>query len=99
MPSSYGRLTIRQWKIMEKILPVKQKGRYRLRDIVDAVLWQLRTGGQWRTLPGYFPKWGSVHYFFPQVDKGRYAQCTECHPEPNRAAATGHGHHPEPVIH
>lgn len=64
MQSSYTRLTTQQWEIMEKILPVKQKGKYKLRDIVDAILWQLRIGAQWRNLPEYFPKWRSVYYFF-----------------------------------
>ncbi len=69
MQSSYARLTTQQWEIMEKILPIKQKGKYKLRDIVDAILWQLRTGGQWRNLPDTFPKWPSVYYFFRKWTK------------------------------
>ena len=61
MESSYTRLTTQQWEIMEKILPVKQKGKYKLRDIVDGILWLLRIGSQWRNLPQYFPKWHSVY--------------------------------------
>lgn len=64
MQSSYTRLTTQQWEIMKKIVPVKQKGKYKLRDIVDAILWQLRIGGQWRNLSDCFPKWRSVYYFF-----------------------------------
>jgi len=40
----YHRLTTQQWEIIEKLLPVKQKGKYKLRDIVDAILCQLRVG-------------------------------------------------------
>jgi len=64
MKSSYTRLNTQQWQIIEKILPAKTKGHYKLRDIVDGILWQLRTGCQWRNLPDNFPKWGSVYYFF-----------------------------------
>lgn len=43
----------------------KIRRKYKLRDIVDAILWQLRTGGQWRNLPEpTFPKWQSVYYYF-----------------------------------
>jgi len=69
MQSSYSRLTTQQWEIIEKILPVKQKGKYKLSDIVDAILWQLRVGGQWRNLPECFPKWNSVYYFFRKWTK------------------------------
>lgn len=44
MQSSHARLTTRQWEIMEKLLPLKQKAKYKLRDIVDAILWQLCAG-------------------------------------------------------
>jgi|GEM_PF-3492421 len=37
MQWSYTRLTTQQWGIIEKILPVKQKSKYKLRDIVDAI--------------------------------------------------------------
>jgi len=69
MQSSYSRLTTQQWEIIEKILPVKQKGKYKLCDIVDAILWQLRVGAQWRNLPECFPKWNSVYYFFRKWTK------------------------------
>jgi transposase len=69
MQLNYTRLTTQQWGIMEKILPVKQKGKYKLLDIVDAILWQLRIGAQWRNLPENFSKWCSVYYFFSQVEK------------------------------
>ena len=64
MQWSYTRLTTQQWEIIGKILPMKQKGKYKLRDIVDAILWQLRIGAQWHNLPDNFPKQGSVYYYF-----------------------------------
>ena len=40
------RLTDRQWQVMENFLPVKTKGHYALRDLMDTILWILRTGSQ-----------------------------------------------------
>lgn len=64
MKTSYCRLTAQQWEIMEKILPAKIKGKHHLRNVVDGILWLLRTGAQWRNLPECFPKWQSVYYHF-----------------------------------
>ena len=44
MLSNYRKLTNWQWQVIEKMLPKKIRGKYKLRDIVDAMLWQLRTG-------------------------------------------------------
>jgi transposase len=35
-----------------------------LYDVFCAVLYLLRTGCQWRALPGDFPKWRTVHSYF-----------------------------------
>ena len=64
MKSKYDRLTDQQWQVMENILPIKTRGCYSLRNIIDGVLWILRTGSQWRNLPENFPKWESVYYHF-----------------------------------
>lgn len=69
MKTSYHKLTNQQWQIMEKMLPKKIRGKYKLRAIVNAILWYLRTGSQWRNLPADFPKWYSVYYFFRKWKK------------------------------
>ncbi len=35
-----------------------------MHDIFNAVLYSLRTGCQWRALPGDYPKWEAVYYYF-----------------------------------
>ncbi len=69
MKTSYHQLTDQQWQIMEKMLPKKIRGNYKLRDKADAILWQLRTGCQWRNLPVNFPKRYSVYYYFGKRKK------------------------------
>jgi putative transposase len=35
-----------------------------MRAVVDAILYLLRTGCQWRLLPTDFPPWSTVHGYF-----------------------------------
>lgn len=35
-----------------------------LRQIVNSILWLLRTGCQWRNLPTEWPNWQTVYYYF-----------------------------------
>ena len=61
-------LTGRQWKHMEPHIPAaKPGGRPRMlcmREVVNAILYMLVGGIQWRMLPLDFPKWQSVYYYF-----------------------------------
>ena len=69
MQTQYKRLTDSQWEVIKEFLPIQRKRKYELRDIVDAILWYLRIGGQWRNLPSEFPKWNSVYYYFRKWKK------------------------------
>jgi putative transposase len=56
-----------QWALIERHLPVYPGGRPRktdLRDVVDAILYVLRTGCQWRYLPKDFPPKSTVWRYF-----------------------------------
>jgi putative transposase len=64
MESQYKRLTDSQWEVIKEILPVQRKRKHSLRAIVDAILWILRLGSQWRNLPDSFAKWQLVYYYF-----------------------------------
>jgi putative transposase len=61
-------LTDAQWALLAPLLPpAKPGGRPRsvdLREIVNAILYQVRSGGAWRLLPHEFPPWGTVHYYY-----------------------------------
>jgi putative transposase len=58
-------LTETQW---EKIRPLFIEAKYRSidtkKEFVNAVLYLVKTGCQWRNLPSDFPKWKSVYTFF-----------------------------------
>lgn len=61
-------LTDNEWAILEALVPpVKSGGRpaeHTRREIVNAILYVLRTGCQWRHLPHDLPAWGTVYTYF-----------------------------------
>ena len=55
----------KQWQVIEKIIcPQDRKRKYPLRNILNAVLYLLKTGCQWRMIPKDFAPWQSVYYYF-----------------------------------
>jgi putative transposase len=60
-------LTNEQWQVLRPLLPGPNKlGRPRIdrRTILNAILYVVRTGCQWRQLPLDFPKWKTVYTVF-----------------------------------
>jgi putative transposase len=60
-------LTDAQWALVEPHIPVYSGGRPRkvmMRAVVDAILYLLRTGCQWRFLPKNFPAKSTVWGYF-----------------------------------
>src|SRR5712675_2451231 len=58
-----------QWSLIEPHIPVYPGGRPRkthLRDVVDAILYILRTGCQWRYLPKDFPPKSTTWRYFDE---------------------------------
>ena len=55
-----------EWTLIEPLLPFPPRtGRPRLhawRTLLDAILYQLRTGGAWRLLPQEWPPWQTVYH-------------------------------------
>jgi len=61
------RLTDEQWELIQDVFPPPAKtGRppANRRDVVDGILWILRTGAPWRDLPAEFGKWHTVWDLF-----------------------------------
>jgi putative transposase len=61
-------LTDAQWALVAPhVPPAKSGGRPRktdVRAVLDAIIYLLRTGCQWRQLPYDFPPWPTVHGYF-----------------------------------
>src|SRR3954463_2809410 len=61
-------LTDAEWELVEPLLPPPGEGgrpeKHPRRDIVDAILYVVRTGCAWRQLPVDFPPWETVYWYF-----------------------------------
>ncbi|MFL5660637.1 MAG: IS5 family transposase [Ktedonobacteraceae bacterium] len=61
-------LTDEQWALLEPLVPaLSPEAAYQVherREIVNAILYVLRSGCPWRMLPHEFPAWGTVYYYF-----------------------------------
>lgn len=69
MIKQYIRLTDPQWGAISVFLDIKRKRKVELRDVMDAILYILRTGCQWRNLPDCYPHWQAVFWYFSKWKK------------------------------
>ena len=57
-----------QWKLVEPhIPPGRPGGRAReveMRDVVDGILYLLRSGWAWRAIPHDLPNWGTCRHYY-----------------------------------
>ena len=63
MTKQFKKLTDSQWLAISDIF-IKRKRTLCLRAVVNALLYIVRTGCQWRNLPQEYPKWTAVNYYF-----------------------------------
>jgi transposase len=64
-----GDLTDQEWQRLEPLLPPQKSaeagGQYRdHRQVINGILWVLRTGAPWRDLPGRYGPWGTCYSRF-----------------------------------
>lgn len=64
MTKQFTELTDYQWAAISPFLPLKRKRKLDLCQVMNAILWLLRTGCQWRNLPKQYPHWQAVYYYF-----------------------------------
>lgn len=58
-------ITDNQWQFIKKTLNFNnRKRKHSLRMIWNAIMYLIKTGCQWRFLPGDFPKWQLVYYYY-----------------------------------
>ncbi|SEG14698.1 Transposase [Nonomuraea solani] len=62
-----------QWKLIEPLLPGPNTGgrpeKHPRREIVNAILYVLRSGCPWRYLPTDLPPWQTVYWYFQQWEQ------------------------------
>lgn len=69
MTKQFIELTDSQWDAISVFLDLKRKRAVNLRAVFNALMYMVRTGCQWRNLPGNFPKWRAVNYYFEKWKK------------------------------
>jgi transposase len=57
-------LTDDQWQVIKAYENEKRKRKHDIRSIINAILYVVKTGCQWRYLPREYPKWQVVYYYF-----------------------------------
>lgn len=70
-------LTDEQWQKVEPLLPKKRGGRpvkHNRRDMLNALLYVVRTGCQWRMLPHDLPPWTAVYAFWRRLVEHRHLE-------------------------
>jgi transposase len=67
-----------QWELIEPLLPEVMSGgrpeRHPRRAVVDAILYVVRTGCAWRQLPGDFPPWQTVYWYFNRWEQAKVTE-------------------------
>ena len=68
MDTYQSNLTLREWNLIRSYFPrAKKRGRPRenkIRNIVNAILYVIRTGCSWALLPNDFPHTKTVYHYF-----------------------------------
>ena len=57
-----------EWAMLEPVVPAVKSGgrhaRHPRREIVNAILYVVRGGNQWRAMPHDLPPWQTAYYYF-----------------------------------
>jgi len=64
-------LSTKQWNHIKHLFPNENRGKHfqehSKRILVNAVLYIVKTGCQWRMLPHDYPKWQTVYSFYDRA--------------------------------
>lgn len=66
-------LSLSEWKSIVHLLPKQKTGKpkqYHPRQILNAILYVLKTGCPWRSLPNDLPPWKTVYFHFSKWRDG-----------------------------
>jgi transposase len=94
-------LTDAQWKFLQPMLPkISRRGRPPTdrRRVVDAILYIVKGGIQWRMLPSTFPPWKTVYHIFRQWTCNHTWEALNAHLRAEVRAAEGKRSRPTAAI-
>lgn len=70
-------LTDAEWALIEPCYPRPGRAvdpKHSRRDIVDAILYVVRTGCAWRQLPFDYPPWQTVYWYFVRWEQAKVTE-------------------------
>ena len=70
MQERFCELTDSQWEVIKETIDNQRKIKHDKRVIVNAILWLLTTGSQWRNMESKYPPWQTIYYHYRQWKKG-----------------------------
>lgn len=78
MVTQFEELTDCQWEYIENLFPEQAMCKHSLRTILNAILWILRTGSQWRNLESKYPPWSAVYHHYRKWKRdGRFKKLNQ----------------------
>jgi putative transposase len=81
-------LTDRQWDKIKEFFPTGNKSVVNKRSLVEAVLYLVKTGCQWRLLPHDYPNWSTVKsFYYRAIGSGTWEKVTRYLVKETRANA------------
>ena len=57
-------LSARSWQVINKVINVQRKSKWDLMEIMNAIFYLTKNGCMWRDLPGEFPPWQTVYWYY-----------------------------------
>jgi transposase len=63
-------LNDKEWKVLEPLLPARNKTRpmnWTYREIMNAIMYQMKTECRWGDLPKHFPPYSTVYWHYKQL--------------------------------
>jgi putative transposase len=78
MVTQFEELNDFQWEVIEDLFPEQEKCEHCLRTVLNAILWLLRTGTQWRNMESKYPPWPAIyHHFRKWKNDGRFEKMNQ----------------------
>ena len=72
-------LSANSWQVIEKMIIVRRRSKWDLLEIVNAILYLTKNGCMWRDIPGEFPPWETVYWYYSKwVKDGTWKSISDC---------------------
>jgi len=84
------------WELLSKYFDIERSRKYDLREVVNGILYLVKTGCQWRMLPQDFPNWKIVYYYFSSWKNAEII--AQIHEDLVEKTRVKHGKNEEPTV-